>query len=73
MKKSQMMSVLCAASMVVSLLTGCGGENKPANSEKTEIVIEETKRDSAGYSGADETGDQCGLADRCSETWKLCK
>mgnify|MGYP001520260446 FL=1 len=47
MKKSQMMSVLCAASMVVSLLTGCGGENKPANSEKTEIVIEETKRDSA--------------------------
>ena len=47
MKKSQMMSVLCAASMVVSLLTGCGGENKPANSEKTEIAIEETKRDSA--------------------------
>lgn len=47
MKKSQMMSVLCAASMVVSLLTGCGGENKPVNSEKTEIAIEETKRDSA--------------------------
>ena len=47
MKKSQMMSVLCAASMVVSLLTGCGGGNKPVNSEKTEIAIEETKRDSA--------------------------